>query len=156
MTLSSARVAVVELGRVLGVKPQVLAETRLTSSDYAQLRAELKDSGMLIVDDEGAKERLMEFQSTSTLSHWAGRISIINSAWLVALPLVLDNWQNSPRAGLRNVWSMQFRPNRPNAGNRDAFSRRVRSNQSTFPAARDFLNSTTEVPSIAWPLNSKC
>jgi hypothetical protein len=64
MTFSSSRLAVIELSRVLGVKPQVRAEARLTSSDYAQMRAELKDSGMLIVDDEGTEEKLMEFRST--------------------------------------------------------------------------------------------
>src|ERR1019366_2471661 len=64
MTFSSSRLAVVELCRVLAVKPQVLTESRLTSSDYAQMRAELKDSGMLIVDDEEAEERLIEFRST--------------------------------------------------------------------------------------------
>jgi hypothetical protein len=64
MTFSSSRLAVIELSRVLAVKPQVMAEARLTSSDYAQMRAELKDSGMLIVDDEDAEERLVEFRST--------------------------------------------------------------------------------------------
>ena len=64
MTFSSSRLAVVELSRVLAVKPQVRAEARLTSLDYAQMRAELKDSGMLIVDDEGTEEKLMKFRST--------------------------------------------------------------------------------------------
>ena len=42
-----------------------------------------------------------------------------------------------------------------NAANRDALSRRVPSNQSTFQTTCDFLNSTTEVPPTAWPLDSK-
>ena len=98
MTFASARLAVVELGRVLGVKPQVLAETRLTSSDYAQLRAELKDSGMLIVDDEVAEVRLIEFRSTYEpfVTGLAEYLLLTLPGWLPS-PLVLDNWQNSPR-----------------------------------------------------------
>src|ERR1700730_6540133 len=97
-TFSTARLAVVELGRVLGVKPQVLAETRLTSAEYAQLRAELKDSGMLLVADAGAEERLMEFRSTYEpfLTGLAEYLLLTLPGWLPS-PLVLDNWQNSPR-----------------------------------------------------------
>jgi hypothetical protein len=98
MTFSISRLAVVELGRVLAVKPQVLAETRLTSSDYAQMRAELKDSGMLIVDDEGAEERLIEFRSTYEpfLTGLAEYLLLTLPGWFPS-PLVLHNWQNSPR-----------------------------------------------------------
>jgi hypothetical protein len=122
MTFSSARLAVVELGRVLGVKPQVLAETRLTSSDYAQMRAELKDSGMLIVDDEGAEERLIEFRSTYEpfLTGLAEYLLLTLPGWLPS-PWCSTIGKIVRVAGLRNVWSMQFRPNRPNAGNRGAF-----------------------------------
>jgi len=61
---SSSHIAVIEPSRVLAVKPQVMAEARLTSSDYAQMRAELKDSGILIVDDKGAEARLIGFRCT--------------------------------------------------------------------------------------------
>jgi hypothetical protein len=67
MTFSNSRLGVIELSRVLAVKPKVMTEARLTSSDYAQMRTELKDSGMLIVKDEGAEERLLEFRSTYEL-----------------------------------------------------------------------------------------
>src|SRR5712691_687713 len=145
MTFSSARLAVVELGRVLGVKPQVLAETRLASSDYAQMRAELKDSGMLIVEDEGAEERLIEFRSTYEpfLTGLAEYLLLTLPGWLPS-PLVLDNWQN------RSAWPVCETSGRCSSvqtgltRNRDAFSRRVPSNQSTFQAARDFLDSSTE------------
>jgi hypothetical protein len=98
MTFSSSRLAVIELSRVLAVKPQVMAEARLTSSDYAQMRAELKDSGMLIVDDEGAEARLIEFRSTYEpfLIGLAEYLLLTLPGWLPS-PLVLDNWQNSPR-----------------------------------------------------------
>ena len=43
----------------------MMTEARLTSAEYAQkMKAELKDSGMLIVDDEAAEEKLVEFRST--------------------------------------------------------------------------------------------
>jgi hypothetical protein len=98
MTFSSSRLAVIELSRVLAVKPQVMAEARLTSSDYAQMRAELKDSGMLIVDDEDAEERLVEFRSTYEpfLIGLAEYLLLTLPGWLPS-PEVLDNWQNSPR-----------------------------------------------------------
>jgi hypothetical protein len=98
MTFSSSRLAIVELSRVLAVKPQVLTETRLTSSDYAQMKAELKDSGMLIVDDEEAEERLIEFRSTYEpfLIGLAEYLLLTLQSWLPS-PLVRDNWQNSPR-----------------------------------------------------------
>ena len=115
MTFSISRLAVVELGRVLAVKPQVLAETRLTSSDYAQMRAELKDSGMLIVDDEGAEERLIEFRSTYEpfLTGLAEYLLLTLPGWLPS-PWCSTTGKIVRVAGLRNVWSMQFRPNRPN------------------------------------------
>jgi hypothetical protein len=98
MTFSSSRLAIAELSRVLAVKPQVLTETRLTSSDYAQMKAELKDSGMLIVDDEEAEERLIEFRSTYEpfLIGLAECLLLTLQSWLPS-PLVRDNWQNSPR-----------------------------------------------------------
>jgi hypothetical protein len=98
MTFSSSRLAIAELSRVLAVKPQVLTETRLTSSDYAQMKAELKDSGMLIVDDEEAEERLIEFRSTYEpfLIGLAEYLLLTLQSWLPS-PLVRDNWQNSPR-----------------------------------------------------------
>jgi hypothetical protein len=105
MTFSSSRLALIELSRVLAVKPQAIAEARLTSSDYAQMKAELNDSGMLIVDDEGAEDRLMEFRSRYEpfligLSEYP-LLTLPN--WLPS-PQLLDNWQNSPRA-LRKTFS---------------------------------------------------
>jgi hypothetical protein len=64
MTFSSWRLAVIELCRVLAVKPKITTEAPLTSSDYTRRRTELKDSGMIIVDDEGAEEGLVEFRLT--------------------------------------------------------------------------------------------
>jgi hypothetical protein len=98
MTFSSSRLAVIELSRVLAVKPQVMAEARLTSSDYSQMSAKLKDSGMLIVDDEGAEDRLIEFRSTYEpfLIGLAEYLLLTLPGWLPSAE-VLDNWQNSPR-----------------------------------------------------------
>jgi hypothetical protein len=98
MTFSSSRLAVIELSRVLAVKPQVMAEARLTSADYAQMRTELKNSGMIIVDDEDAEDRLTEFRSTYELFliGLSEYLLLTLPGWLPT-PEVLDNWQNSPR-----------------------------------------------------------
>jgi hypothetical protein len=98
MTFSSSRLAIIELSRVLAVKPHVLTEARLTSAEYAQMRTELEHSGMLIVDDEAAEERLAEFRSTYEpfLIGLADYLLLTLPGWL-ASPEVLDNWQNSPR-----------------------------------------------------------
>jgi len=98
MTFSSSRLAVIELSRVLAVKPQAIAEARLTLSDYAQMKAELNYSGMLIVDDEGAEDRLMEFRSTYEpfLIGLSEYLLLTLPNWLPS-PQLLDNWQNSPR-----------------------------------------------------------
>jgi hypothetical protein len=62
MTVSSSRLAVVELSRVLAVKPNIKTKAQLTSSGYRRMRMELKDSKMIIGDDEGAEEGLVEFR----------------------------------------------------------------------------------------------
>jgi hypothetical protein len=102
MTFSSSRLAIIEVSRVLAVKPQVMTEARLTSSDYVLMRAELKDSGILIVDDEGAEERLNEFRSTYEpfLIGLAEYLLLTLPGWLPTE--VLDNWQNSPRGRSAN------------------------------------------------------
>jgi hypothetical protein len=98
MTFSSSRLAVIELSRILAVKPQAMAEARLTSSDYAQMRAELNESGMLLVDDQGAEDKLSEFRSTYEpfLIGLAEYLLLTLPGWLPS-PEVLDNWQNNPR-----------------------------------------------------------
>jgi hypothetical protein len=114
MTFSSSRLAVIELSRVLAVKPQVMTETRLTSSEYAQMRADLKDYGMLIVDDEAAEKRLVEFRSTYEpfLIGLADYLLLTLPDWLPP-PEMLDNWQNSPRgrSAKRLVDAVPAKPN---------------------------------------------
>jgi hypothetical protein len=98
MTFSTARLAVTELSRVLAVKPQVLAESRLASGDYARMQAELADSGLMIVDDNETEERLAEFRATYEpfLMGLAEYLLLALPGWLPS-DESLDNWQNSPR-----------------------------------------------------------
>ncbi len=98
MTFANARLAIIELSRVLAVKPQVSGETRLPSSRYARMRAELAASGMMIIDDDQAEDRLSAFRSTYEpfLAGLAEYLLLTLPGWLPdGEPL--DNWQNSPR-----------------------------------------------------------
>jgi hypothetical protein len=98
MTFSSSRLAIIELSRVLKVKPQVSEKTRLPSPVYARMRAELAGSGMIAVDDDKAEETLAEFRATYEpfLVGLAQYLLLTLPSWLPDGEL-LDNWQNSPR-----------------------------------------------------------
>jgi hypothetical protein len=98
MTFSTARLAVIELSRVLAVKPQVLAESRLTSAEYARMKTELADAGLITVDDNDAEDRLAEFRATYEpfLMGLAEYLLLALPDWLPSSDS-LDNWQNSPR-----------------------------------------------------------
>jgi hypothetical protein len=98
MTFSTARLAIVELCRVLNLKPQVYGDTRLTAEDYAQMRIDLRDAGLELADDDAAEQRLHDFRSTyepfvNTLAEY---LLLSLPAWLLTKE-TLDNWQNSPR-----------------------------------------------------------
>jgi hypothetical protein len=98
MTFSISRLAVIELSRVLAVKPEVAAETRLPSGEYARMKADLTESEMIIVDDDNAEDRLAEFRATYEpfLIGLAEYLLMALPGWLPdGEPL--DNWQNSPR-----------------------------------------------------------
>jgi hypothetical protein len=98
MTFANARLAIIELSRVLAVKPQVSGEIRLPSSIYARMRTELAASGMMIIDDDEAEDRLSAFRATYEpfLAGLAEYLLLTLPGWLPdGEPL--DNWQNSPR-----------------------------------------------------------
>jgi hypothetical protein len=98
MTFSTPRLAVIELSRVLAVKPQVLGESRLTSAEYARMKTELADAGLITVDDNDAEDRLAEFRATYEpfLMGLAEYLLLALPDWLPSSNS-LDNWQNSPR-----------------------------------------------------------
>ncbi len=98
MTFSTARLAIVELCRVLNLKPQVYGDARLTSGDYSQMRLDLRDSGLELADDESAEQRLHDFRSTYEpfIKTLADYLLLNLPAWLPPKE-ALDNWQNSPR-----------------------------------------------------------
>jgi hypothetical protein len=98
MTFSTARLAIVELCRVLNLKPQVYGDTRLTSEDYAQMRVELCAAGLELAEDNAAEHRLRDFRATYEpfLNTLADYLLLNLPAWLPPKD-TLDNWQNSPR-----------------------------------------------------------
>jgi hypothetical protein len=98
MTFSTARLAIVELCRVFNLKPEISADTRLTSDDYARMAGELRDAGLELANDDSAEERLHEFRATYEpfLNALADYLLLSLPAWLPSKK-ALDNWQNSPR-----------------------------------------------------------
>jgi hypothetical protein len=113
MTFSSSRLAIIELSRVLAVKPQVSGETRLPSPVYARMRAELAGAGMIAVDDDKAENTLAEFRATYEpfLIGLAQYLLLTLPGWLPEGE-PLDNWQNSPRgrSAKRLVEAMASQP----------------------------------------------
>jgi hypothetical protein len=98
MTFSTSRLAVVELSKVFNLKPQVFADTRLTSVDYGRMRIELRAADLQLVNDDGAEQRLHDFRATYEpfLNGLADYLLLSLPGWLPPEE-VLDNWQNSPR-----------------------------------------------------------
>ena len=98
MTFSTSRLAVVELCKVFNLKPQVFADTRLTSVDYGRMRIELRAADLQLVNDDGVEQRLHDFRATYEpfLNGLADYLLLSLPGWLPPEE-VLDNWQNSPR-----------------------------------------------------------
>jgi hypothetical protein len=102
-TFVNARLAIIELSRVLAVKPQVSGETRLPSSIYAQADG-TRSFGNDDYDDDQAEDRLSAFRATYEpfLACLAEYLLLTLFGWLPdGEPL--DNWQNSPRGCSANA-----------------------------------------------------
>jgi len=98
VTFAAARLALVEVNRVLSLSPDVHAESRLTSSEFNEMKADLAAAGLALTDEENAEERLAEFRATYEpfLAGLADHLLLQVPGW-VAPKLQLDNWQTSPR-----------------------------------------------------------
>jgi hypothetical protein len=98
LTFSTARQAVIEMGRVFQVGALPLDEHRLSSQDYEQLRSEIATAGLHFADDDEAEEKLSAFRNTYEpfLNGLAHYLVLSLPDWLPDRDQ-LDNWQNSPR-----------------------------------------------------------
>jgi hypothetical protein len=98
LTFSTARQAVIEMGRVFQVSTRVLDSDRLPAPDFATLTARLSDAGMTFGDPADAEQKLAAFRQTYEpfLNGLAEYLVLTLPQWLPG-ENQLDNWQNSPR-----------------------------------------------------------
>jgi hypothetical protein len=98
LTFSTARQAVIEMGRVFQIGPRPFTEDRLSSQDFDQLSRRLAEAGLRFSDESEAELRLTAFRNTYEpfLNGLAYHLVLPLPAWLPA-ETQLDNWQNNPR-----------------------------------------------------------
>jgi hypothetical protein len=98
LAFSTARQAVVEMGRVFQVGIAVSDEDRLPADKFERLRLELGLAGLEFADvDAEAQQKLAAFRQTYEpfLSALARYLVLSLPDWLPTNEL--DNWQNNPR-----------------------------------------------------------
>ncbi len=97
LTFATARLAIVEMGRVLGVNPQNLTEDRLPAKQFCKLEEALANAGLPFTEDD-AESRLAAFRATyeSFLNGLAKHLLLPLPGWM-AEPGQIDNWANTPR-----------------------------------------------------------
>ncbi len=98
LTFSTARQAVMEMGRVFEVGARGPDEDRLPAANYERLRASLAEAGLTFGDEGDAEQRLVAFRNTYEpfLNGLAYYLVLSLPEWLPG-ENQLDNWQSSPR-----------------------------------------------------------
>jgi len=98
LAFSTAREAVIEMGRVFRTGLVPLQQDRLAGDRFQTLRHELGVAGLEFADDEDAEQRLAAFRSTYEpfLKGLADYLVLSLPDWLPSGTAV-DNWQNNPR-----------------------------------------------------------
>ena len=98
LAFSTARQAVIEMGRVFQVGALALAEDRLPSGNYERLRRGLAAAGLEFADQDSAEQTLAAFRNTyEPFVNGLARYLVLSLPdWLPSGSL-LDNWQNNPR-----------------------------------------------------------
>jgi len=97
MTFSVARLAIIELSRVLRVEEIVGANPRLTSSEFIRMKKALKESGVEMVERD-AEARLAKFRAT--YEPFLGGLAEYRMVGLprwVSKEEQLDNWEEDER-----------------------------------------------------------
>lgn len=118
LTFATARLALIEMGRVLGAGPHPFAEERLSSGGFAEIRSKLAAARLRFVDEEEAEERLAAFRSTYEpfLNGLANHLLLSLPCWSSNVDQ-LDNWMNSPRgkSAKRLLESVESEPGTSNS-----------------------------------------
>jgi hypothetical protein len=98
LTFATARLALIEMGRVLGVGPRTFEKDRLPSAAFATMKNKLAHSELCFVDEHEAEERLAAFRNTyeAFLNGLAQHLVLVLPSWAPD-PDQIDNWANSPR-----------------------------------------------------------
>ena len=97
LTFATARLAIFEMGRVLGVKPRGMEVDRLPASVFVEMTSLFDTAGLAFVEED-AEARLAAFRATYEpfLNGLAGHLILPLPSW-VAKPGHVDNWVNTPR-----------------------------------------------------------
>ena len=126
LTFATARLAAIEMGRVLGVRPHPLDRERLASEDFAVLKERLATAGVCFVDEGEAEERLASFRDTYEpfINGLAHHLILPLPLWLPD-PEQLDNWVNSPRgkSAKRLLESVEAKPEAEPESEQNAWSK---------------------------------
>src|ERR1035438_7123219 len=98
LAFSTARHAVIEMGRVFHVGALPLDEDRLPSQAYERLRHDINDAGLQFADESDAEPKLAAYRNTYEpfLNGLADYLVLSLPDWLPTDGR-LDNWQNNPR-----------------------------------------------------------
>jgi voltage-gated potassium channel Kch len=98
LAFSTARQAVIEMGRVFQVGALPIYEDRLPSQRYQRLHREFAEAGLQFADDADSEQKLAEFRNTYEpfLNGLAHYLVLSVPDWL-PMGDPLDNWQNNPR-----------------------------------------------------------
>jgi hypothetical protein len=115
LTFATARLALIEMGRVLGVGPMTSADSRLPPENFAAMQRILAASGICLADEDGAEERLTAFRDTYEpfLFGLAQHLILSLPRWDPD-PHQTANWVNSPRgkSAKRLMEAVDSEPNR--------------------------------------------
>lgn len=97
MTFSVARLAIIELSRVLRVEEKAAAKSRLTSNEFARMKKALKESALEIVEPD-AEAQLAKFRATYEpfLVGLAEYLIVGLPKW-ISKSEQLDNWEEDER-----------------------------------------------------------
>jgi hypothetical protein len=115
LTFATARLAIFEMGRVLGVKPRAMEADRLPASVFAEMTSVFENAGLAFVEDD-AESRLAAFRATYEpfLNGLAAHLILPLPSW-VAKSDQVDNWVHTPRGRSikRLVESVDVKPQAP-------------------------------------------
>ncbi len=113
LTFATARLALIEMGRVLGAGPRPFEEERLSIGGFAEIKNRLAAAHLRFVDEEEAEERLAAFRDTYEpfLNGLAHHLLLSLPGWSSNVNQ-LDNWMNSPRgkSAKRLIKSVESEP----------------------------------------------